>query len=209
MLIVCEGVDGCGKTYHSERLARRLDATLSGYPRYHTPIGQGIRDWLAGNWEAHWSTPAPSESTSILNAYVFQSLQTMNRLESLAELKRDLAKSDVVLSRYFMSGVVYGADDGVPSEWLEAIHNVFPQPDVHLLLDIDVTTSYERRPERRDVYEKQAGKMARIVERYRNIWNERRVTDPMRWVIIDARGTKDETAALIEAAVARAREARE
>lgn len=207
MLIVLEGADSAGKTFHAERLAKRLNATLDSYPNYSTPVGQMIRQWLMGKWWVD-AKDTDVEPLASIEAHTFQALQVMNRLEHLDALKVSMAKGDVVLSRYFMSGVVYGSDDGIPAAWLESIHSVFPQPDLHILLDIDVETSLSRRPERRDVYEKQTDKMKRVVDLYRNIWNARQYRDAARWAIVNARGAKEETAAQIDAAVARAREAK-
>lgn len=213
MLIALEGIDGSGKSYHSERLAERLNGTRRVFPDRRNVTGNAINSHLLGWWSADWKV-GPDEAEGYLaapiDALVFQALQTVNRLEVLPALKADMVKGPVVLDRYTASGMVYGQAEGLDMGWLESIHISFPQPDLWLLLDVDLSTSKERRPDRRDRYEKNSGFIEKVTGLYRELWTAKRLeaVQGYKWITVDARGTKEETAALIDAAVAQAREAR-
>jgi thymidylate kinase len=69
------------------------------------------------------------------------------------------------------------------------------------LLDIDPGDSVKRRPERRDRYEKQAGLMEQVIGGYRKLWVEKRKKTPKRWVVVDARGSVENTERQIRSAI--------
>lgn len=191
MLICLEGIDACGKTTHARRLAARLRARVVHFPDYATPSGRLIRDNLAGSWRA-------SEDPAV-NALVLQSLMLVNRMEAAPSLAADAghAERHAVLARYWPSGVVYGGADGLDHEWLVRIHAYLPAADLWILLDVDASTSAERRPDRQDRYERQPGLMADAARRYRDLWAENMVYHGLAWRVVDARGSRDQTAARV------------
>lgn len=210
MLIAIEGIDAAGKHTQSKLLAEALQAKLFSFPDYKTPIGHIIKGHLKGYWEA-----APVTDTALtvdkvgdvdlLNAFIFQALQTTNRMEHATAIAEHLNDDvHVVADRYWQSGWVYGQADGLDPEWLLRIQCYLPQPDLNLLLDIPPGHSTSRRPERRDRYEKQAGLMDTVSKLYRKLWRHRSSTpEPGRWVTIDGIGTIDEVHQRIIQAVER------
>jgi thymidylate kinase len=93
----------------------------------------------------------------------------MEKAVQIARAGRD--GRDLVLSRYWPSGVVYGGADGLDFEWLVDIHQHLPPAHHYVLLDIPPELSAQRRPGRRDRYERQAGLMQEVAERYRRLWS--------------------------------------
>lgn len=208
MFVCLEGIDASGKATHSRRLAERLKAKLFSFPDYNTPMGHLIKGHLLRYWRAEPADTVPAnakpEAVDILNAKVFQALQLANRMEHAQEIN-DLVSTghNVVTDRYWPSGFVYGAADGLDGQYIMETQRFLPQPDLFILMDIDPEDSILRRPERRDRYETQAGLMEQVAGLYRELWQ---VSAPLhalgkRWVVVDARGTQEETAAKVWEAV--------
>ncbi len=196
MLIAICGADGSGKSTQARRLADQLKATYMAFPDRETPAGKLIDAWLKGEWAAAHKTSLGDLMLpdSELNGMVFQALQTTNRLEVLPKLEEALVWGPVVADRYWMSGYAYGSADGLPGDWLELIHQSLPQPTASVLLDIDVDIALERMKSRKgaEVYERRETLEA-VILHYRELWLRKRRLDPDAWMIVDARGTKEDT----------------
>ncbi|MHA1572985.1 MAG: dTMP kinase [Alphaproteobacteria bacterium] len=187
MFVALEGIDACGKATQAALLAHRLEAALFSFPDYSTPMGKLIASHLQNEWGATDIEHDPM---------VFQALQIANRMEHAQEIANHLAVGDcVVADRYTASGMVYGAADGLDLAYLEHIHTYLPEPDYYLLLDIDPQLSIERRPDRRDRYELQAGLMGDVAKRYRKLWADKG------WTVIDGSRPVDEVTDLISKAI--------
>lgn len=218
MFIAIEGIDGAGKATQTKLLAERLNATTFSFPDYETPYGKLIKKKLYGAWEAESRTAAEqitalesgeteNKDKDLLNAFVLQSLMLTNRMERAPDIVKAVAKGNVVSDRYWISGYAYGKSDGLDPEHLLQIHRYLPQPDVSILLDIDVADSFNRRPERRELYERNAPKLEEIAGIYRDFWNHKRQEDILSWVLINARGPKEDTQEQISNAIAAWRQA--
>lgn len=227
MIVCLEGIDACGKGTHAALLTARMNAKLWKFPNKETPTGKLIYAHLAGFWAVEenesgiwkqgWhsaeekqryelaSTLAWPPSSGHTDALVFQALQLANRMEVASELFQAAAKGNVVFDRYWPSGYAYGKTDGLDPEYLVNLHRWLPQPDLFVLLDIDPRDSVKRRPERRDRYENKAGLMHQVALNYLELWSQH--AGEARWVVVNARGSKEETAGQINEAVARHREA--
>lgn len=202
MIVCLEGPDACGKGTQAQLLTQRLNARLWKFPNRETATGRLIYEHLEGKW---WidSKREPAELARD-EALVFQALQIANRMEVATEIFQAAAKGNVVFDRYWPSGYAYGRADGLDGEYLINLHRWLPQADLYLLLDIDPADSVRRRPERRDRYENQEGLMERVLQHYHELWAQH--ANEVRWAVINARGTVEETAALINAVVAKHRE---
>lgn len=213
MIILLDGIDACGKTGHARRLAEKLGARLFEFPNYTSATGQLIRAHLQSRWFADWVDNLRAEITypedKILDAIVFQALQTVNRLEVASEIEAAATEVDVVLARYWPSAYVYGVMDKLSAEWLLKIHESLPQPDVCILLDIDAKDSFERRPENRDRYEADPIFLDACAELYRGLWNQEPtfLSHGCFWATVDARSSKEEVAARIDKVIADVRAA--
>jgi dTMP kinase len=101
----------------------------------------------------------------------------------------------VVCDRFWMSGLVYGMADGLDRDWLLRVHESLPQPDLWILLDADPKVSIERRPERRDRYERDDKAELRR-QLYLDEFRRRQETERLdrTWRIVDATGAVVEVA---------------
>lgn len=158
LLVVIEGIDGSGKGTQASRLRERLEQRglrvgLLSFPRYsETFFGQRIGDFLNKKFgELHEVDP-----------FLAALLYAGDRLESKAELNRQLATSDVlILDRYVPSNIAHqagkrtGAERRHLAEWIEKIEydiHGLPRPDLVVLLDTpaDVSKDLISRKAQRD-----------------------------------------------------------
>ncbi len=166
MIIVIEGTDAAGKATQSQVLERRLPGRNHriAFPTYDADetalCGPIIGKHLHGAWRADRpSIPAWPDATrddmNRLDAFVFQSLMTLNRYEVAPKIAAlDAGGTNVILDRYWPSGYVYGSTDGLDRDWLLRVHRLLPKPDLFVLLDVPYDVALERRPDRRDRYER-------------------------------------------------------
>lgn len=210
MIICLEGIDAAGKGTHTALLAERMSAKLWKFPNRETQTGKLIYQHLEERW---WLDANVGEGPDLRNgsleraeALVFQALQLANRMEVASEIFQAAAKGSVVFDRYWPAGYAYGRAEGLDGEYLINLHRWLPQPDLFILLDIDPSDSIQRRPERRDRYEKQEGLLGTVAGHYRELWVRQRHEAPLRWVTVDARGSHEDTASQIHRAVAALRE---
>jgi dTMP kinase len=222
MLIVVEGLDACGKATQSKRLAEALGATRYESPSYDNhagaPSGRFIGAHLRGAWAAQrlWDAklsaadaqllePTNTELAPVppLDAFVFQCLMAVNKLELATLFEADLAaRSHVVLDRWWPSAYAYGVADGLDKEWLYRIHGLLPQPQLNLLLDIEPATSVARRPDRRDRYERQGAEFfQRLRTNYLELWHYAPKRLGGAWVVLDGSRSIDDVAEAVRAAV--------
>lgn len=216
MIACIEGGDAVGKNTQSKILAERLNAKHFAFPNYETGTGKAILSNLQSSWAAVDSgsgyPDGSFEPNKPINAMVLQSLFLANRMECQAELAIASINHHLVFDRYTMSGEVYGALDGLDTKWLRAMNDALPvQPDVYILLDAPVDEGFRRRPERRDRYESDRGRLERVRTKYIELFKERaelyfqnnRFTSHAQkpvganYRIVDAVGTVDEVSARI------------
>jgi dTMP kinase len=167
--VAIEGGDANGKQTQSKLLAEKLDALLISFPRYETEIGKLIRANLKDEWAAtkHYPSVSVYSKDETANVIVRQALFTLDRYDAAPDILDALANGrNVVVDRYWLSGLIYGASDAVDAVMLERVHACLPQPDVWILLDVPIEESFRRRPERQDVYEQDREKCEGIRRRY-------------------------------------------
>jgi dTMP kinase len=183
---VFEGLDGVGKSTHAARLAERLGAVLTREPG-GTAIGGRIRELLL------------DRATTGLTPRSEALLMAADRAQHVAERVRPAlaAGHHVVADRYLYSSVAYQGygrglcpeEIGRLSEW--ATEGL--RPDLVLLLD------GPRRRRDEDRFEDEDGSFrGRVADGYR----AQAAADPRRWVVLDAGGDVEETAAAVGRAVA-------
>jgi len=187
LLVVIEGIDGSGKGTQASRLRERLEQRglrvgLLSFPRYsETFFGQRIGDFLNKKFgELHEVDP-----------FLAALLYAGDRLESKAELNRQLASSDVlILDRYVPSNIAHqagkrtGAERRQLAEWIEKIEydiHGLPRPDLVVLLDTpaDVSKDLISRKAQRDytdaaadMQEADTDYLSRVRTAYRELANE-------------------------------------
>lgn len=128
-------------------------------------------------------------------AIVIQSVMIADRLEHLTMLTEFAMSPDtlLLLDRYKMSGMVYGAADGLEELWLKIIQAGLPDADLNILIDISIDESRQRRPERRDYYETNFEKLQRVRDGYLDGF---RFAFSEEYAIVD--GMRDQTAILLQ-----------
>lgn len=179
LLVAIEGADGAGKATAAAALVRALgaaglDAEVLAFPRYGATIGGHVLgDFLAGR--------LPREGSPKALAVLY----ALDRLESLAELRRAAARCDVlVFDRYIASNVAYQAakveEAAVPAlaDWIVALETGqfgLPAPDLSVYLATPAATARAQiaQKARRDYtertydeHEADAGLQARVRDRY-------------------------------------------
>jgi len=189
--VVLDGVDGCGKTTQATRLAARLAAERRSDPLHlrepgSTAIGERIRAVLLDrDFDVR-----PDVETLLFCAA---------RAQTLAELVQPAldAGRDVVCERLHASTFAYQAIAGELGEervlgLLEAWAGT-PEPDVTLILDVDVDDAAGRRGAPKDRIEaKGLAFQRRVAEGYRRYAELRPATR-----VLDARGAADDVAELV------------
>lgn len=165
---VIEGIDGSGKSTQVSLLERYLVTTgksslVRHYPQYSSPLGQIILEMLKGD-----SVVLKHPN----NAMVLQALFAVDRYE-IDQENRNLLKlgCNLIFDRYYQSSLVYGQATGLDGTWLRAINSSVLSPDLAILLDLNSTISYSRRPERRDDFEKNEELLENVSFLYRKTWD--------------------------------------
>jgi dTMP kinase len=200
--ITLEGLDGCGKSTQLERLAAVLRA--QGFPVVMTrepggtETGDKIRKLLLDTATAHLS---PLSELALMFASRAQHIKEV--------IQPALAEGCIVLcDRFTDSSEAYqGGGRKLGSEPVLALHHILCgdlQPELTILMDSDVAASVERarrrnrartadssrgeNDENRFEHESRA-----FFERVRSAYLGIAAREPQRVVVVDARGTADDT----------------
>ncbi len=171
VIVCCEGLDGGGKSTQAKILTERLGATLFSFPDHVRPAGKAVRANMGGEWNI--SDKTLEKRLISTEALVRQSLMLTNRMEYGEDMKDAARRGPLVFDRYDASAIVYGSLDGLDMEWLKLTNAQLPiRPDLYLLLDIPVAESWKRRPERRDMYERDPAYLERVRVAYLKLFTE-------------------------------------
>lgn len=198
MFLSFEGIDGCGKSTQSRLLAEALraegrDPLLTREPG-GSPGAEEIRRLLVEGAGERWSP-----ETEIL-------LFTAARRDHLERVIRPAlaAGRTVITDRFADSTRVYqGATRGDLRQMVDRLHDLMIgiEPDLTLVIDIDPATALDRGVARggsEDRFESLGlGFQQRLVAGFRALAAE----NPARVRLIDGRGTPDEVAARVRAAL--------
>lgn len=203
MFITFEGLDGCGKSTQLERLAEKLreqafSVTVTREPG-GTATGEKIRRLLLDT------------RTAGLDPRAELSLMFASRAQHLAEvILPALAKGDIVLcDRFTDSSEAYqGGGRKLGNEVVLQLHHAICQdmkPDLTILMDSDVAASVERARRRNQARtsadQADEGRFERenraFFTRVRSAYLEIAKREPERVMLVDARGTPEQTHAKI------------
>lgn len=149
ILVALEGVDGAGKTTQTDRLVAHLERLGRGVVRTkeptNGPIGQKIRA------TARTGRLPPDEELALFMDDRRSHVSTL--------IRPALERGDVVVvDRYYLSTVAYQGARGF--DWRDLLARneaIAPEPDLLVVLDIDVSTGLDRvnaRPEGADSFER-------------------------------------------------------
>lgn len=202
--ITLEGVDGGGKTTQIQRLAHWLrgqgrDVVLTREPG-GTKLGERMRELVLKVGEIH---PVPMAELALIFAARAQHVEEV--------LLPALGRGAVILcDRYSDASEAYqGGGRGVPVTTIRELHRLLCrdlQPDLTLILDLDVRTGLERAVRRfadavsaESRFEQEG---VAFLERVRATYQAIAQREPNRCLLIDATGSLDEVEARLRQVVA-------
>lgn len=174
MLIVFEGVDGCGKSTQVNLLKEKLGALVFKYPTRKYPM---LTDFL--------------EKKVSLDPKALFLLFLADIADDQENVRKALAEGKtVILDRYVFSTLAYEVNGITPRNGAKIVEGVgYLKPDKVLLLDIDSKTSQERKSAQKELdrYEENAAYLEKVRLNFLALAEERFLTPS--WHTIDA--TKD------------------
>ncbi len=171
MLIVIEGIDGCGKGGQIDLLRSKFNCEIFKYPTRIYPM---LNDYL--------------EKKVSLDPKALFLLFLADIAEDQKNIKRALSeKKLVILDRYVFSTISYEVDGIKFEDGKKIITGVdYLKPDLVLLLDIDSQTSQKRKSKQKalDRYEENASYLEEVRSNYLKLFEQRFLTP--NWHKIDA-----------------------
>lgn len=150
-IIIIEGLDGCGKSTQLELLKERFGTCrFLTFPNYHSPSGEIVSDYLAGNIP---------DADPVHSAY---SASTFYAADRYISYRKDwyvdyAAGKNIISARYTTSNAIYQMTKldrpewNAYCEWLydyEYVKLGIPKPDAVLFLDVPVEVSQKLLTER-------------------------------------------------------------
>jgi len=128
-IITIEGADGCGKDTLVDLLHKKYpDSVVIRFPDRNNMTGKVLNSILTKQ------IPFP-------HPLAFQSLMLANKIETLTSIvsdKENCAYSRPKLyffCRYYESAMVYGLNDGIPTELSLQLNSVLPKSEMTFILD--------------------------------------------------------------------------
>lgn len=174
MLLVFEGVDGCGKSTQIELIKEKLGAVVFKYPTRKYSM---LNDFL--------------EKKAAIDPKALFLLFLADIADDQENIRKALAEDkNVILDRYVFSTLAYEVDGITPRHGGSIVDSVgYLKPDMVILLDIDSKTSQERKAAQKDLdrYEENAAYLEKVRLNFLALAEERFLTP--NWHTIDA--TKD------------------
>jgi dTMP kinase len=190
MFIALEGPDCAGKTTQAEKLVNRLRAFAgcevlpitcpTGSPAGHAAracLKQGI------DWKSIFNDPLLPET-------LIQSAMIADRYGVVGAIQECIRCGGVVVAdRWKQSGEIYGAVDGLDVDWITASQSSLPDPDLNILLDLNVEEISSRLKSRGaapEMYEN-IDFQRQVAKRYHDAWLPKMHDHPSSWKIVDAK----------------------
>jgi dTMP kinase len=176
-IIVIEGTDKAGKTSQSRMLAETLKASgkvcvILDFPDYTTPIGMEIKAFLEGK----------RDYLSEVKHLLFSA----NRWEKKKEIESMLENGTIiVMNRYWQSNLVYGAANGMDTNWLLRLDKGLPKEDIVLVILVNPSISANR-AETQDVFESDSQLAAKAYKNYLKFAKQ------YRWKVVDGSKSKEQ-----------------
>lgn len=163
MLIVIDGLDGCGKSTQFELLKEKFtDAHFITFPYYNTNSGKIVSDYLSGKFH---------EENPYVSAFSASAIYAVDRYTSYKTHWEELYRSGspVISARYVTSNAIYQMTKLDKSEWDGYLNWLYdfeyeklgmPRPDKTIFLDMPVEISqkllsarYDGDESKKDIHE--------------------------------------------------------
>ena len=187
--IVFEGIDGCGKSTQARRVATARSARFVFEPG-DSALGAELR---------HMVLDASFPMTPVTEALMMLADRS-HHVASVIEPTL-ISGAHVMADRFYASTLAYqGYGRGVDLAELEAATDLaigVCRPDLTVLIDIDIDTANARRA--RDEKDRFESADVDFHERVRLGYLAMAHLDPLRWFVVDGRGSLEQVAAQIDA----------
>jgi len=173
-IIAIEGIDQAGKRTQANLLAAKLKRTgnrvsVWNFPDYTTPLGKQLRAYLRGS--VH------------LDPHAVHLLYAANKWEAADKLASSIEGGKVaIVNRYTPSNLAYGIAHGLPRDWLLALEEGLPKPDLVVVLDVSPRISQQRKRRGRDVHETDLTYLNEVRRAYISLAKR------YEWSVVDGRG---------------------
>ncbi|SNS20757.1 dTMP kinase [Anaerovirgula multivorans] len=137
MITVCiEGIDFSGKSTQCALLEEHLRGTgkkvkVVHFPRYETPVGALIKQWLAG--EVDLTDNA---------AHLLYEADRYDFIKELEEYEKEL--DYLILDRFTLSNLAYMTGKGIDTQLLADLQKGLTSPDVTFVLDLPLHVYIQR-----------------------------------------------------------------
>lgn len=195
--IAVEGIEGVGKSTNLARLVAALEAEGIDVEVTREPGGTQTAEAIRAILLEHGDEPMPASAEALL-MFAARALHTENRIRPALE------RGQWVVSDRFVdaSRAYQGGGRGLPMTTINHLADLALdglEPDLVLLLDAPVDVGLERADKRgaKDRFEiEQRDFFERVRATYHELANE----SPDRFLVVDASGSLDEVAALVDEA---------
>lgn len=163
MLIVIDGLDGCGKSTQFELLKEKFtEAHFISFPYYNTNSGKIVTDYLSGKFK---------EENPVVSAFSASAIYAVDRYTSFKTHWEQLYRSGspVISARYVTSNAIYQMTKLAKEKWDEYLDWLYdfeyeklgmPRPDKTIFLDMPVEISqkllssrYDGDESKKDIHE--------------------------------------------------------
>lgn len=141
-IIALEGLDKSGKHSAQNAIVDYLKEegyiveTMS-FPRYDTPTGKLIWDWLRNEYD--------------VDDHTFELIQTADKQAAQSDIQKyeESGVDYLIIDRYDLSQYAYGSykNDDV---WLMSLNHYIRRPDITIFFDVDPVVSMSRKGEHGD-----------------------------------------------------------
>lgn len=132
MIIVLEGIDNCGKTTISERLAqyfRKKGRSVYISKELTTNVGYLIKN-----------TSITSPLSPIMKTFLFAA----DRQLRLEEIEKNSKYDILIFDRYLYSAIAYREAEGIDGHWVQEVNRFNPPFDIGFYIDISPEESIRR-----------------------------------------------------------------
>lgn len=169
MLIVFEGIDGCGKDTQIDLLRKKLDFEFLRYPTRNFGI---LNDYL--------EKKVKLSSKSLFHLFLADIADEQKRI-------LEAKSKPLVLSRYVFSTIAYEVDGINYANGKKIVEaSGFIKPDLVIYMDIDAGTSQARKSKQKqlDRYEENKKYLASVRANYLKLYEDKFLTT--NWRLVDA-----------------------
>jgi len=178
MLIVIEGIDGCGKTTQADLLSRRIGWPVFAFPRKTGPYGEAIQELMQKD------DATPTEIQALQGLMLMDKYAASKEFEDRTTLTHQ--PSNAILARYWQSGVVYPVAEGMDKDALMLAHSRLPMGDINILIDVPLHASSNRKVLCDDRFERNTLLLQKVRRGYLELWDEMGGKGNVRkWVVVN------------------------